>query len=98
MIVPGTNFANEWWQSLDRRNAPQVPEQPNDYDDIVTCDPGYKPVAAWTEAHTSWPSKDVMYTVNADIVDEKVSVALRSRQGYARGYAYIDVFALCVSS
>lgn len=98
-IVPDTAYPeSQWWNSLDHRNAPQVPADPAHYHDIVKCEKDHRPMAAWTEVHTSWPSVDVMYTVNAWVVDGSVGVTLRSRQGYARGYAYLDVFALCLSS
>ena len=96
-IVPGTDFPNNaWWQSLDRREAPQIPEEARDYDDIIKCKDEDKAVAAWTEVHTAWPDFSVMYTVNAEVRDGKVVLGLRSRQGYGRGYTYIDVIALCM--
>ena len=95
-IVPGTYFSTWDGHDLNFREAPQIPDAGKDYDDIVECKEGHVPLVAWAEVHTSWPSVDVMYSVNTKIQNEKVVVGLRSRQGFPRGYAYIDITALCV--
>ena len=94
-IVPGTYFSTWDGTGLDFRNAPQIPAAAATYTDIIECGDGYAPVAAWVEVHTAWPDYNVMYTANANIQDGKIEVALRTRQGYSRGYAYLDVIALC---
>ena len=41
------------------------------------------------------PNYNVMYTVLAVVKDGKVMLSVRSRQGYSRGYAYLDVKVQC---
>ncbi|MDE0026206.1 MAG: hypothetical protein OXP69_17495 [Spirochaetaceae bacterium] len=97
--VPGTDFPdNAWWVSLPKFDAPQVPEDAAEYDisDLVPCPAGYKPEVVWVRAHTAWPNYSVMYTVLAVVEDEKVLLSIRSRQGYDRGYAYLDVKLQCL--
>ena len=98
-IVPGTFFST--WSGneaeLNFRDAPQIPAAAADYTDVVACEEGDMPLRAWAEAHTSWPSSDVMYTVNVEVKGVEVVVGLRSRQGFSLGYSYIDVTALCVA-
>ena len=96
--TPGLDF--EAWAGVYKYEAPHVPDAAKTYvlDDIIECKEGYLPVAAWTEAHTSWPDPAVMYSVNATVNDEEVQLTLRSRQPGDwgnRGYAYIDVLLLC---
>lgn len=94
--IPGTDFPNnKWWAGLKKYDAPQVPEPAEEYELDVPCPAGSAPMAAWQETHTAWPSRDVMYSTNVGVKDEKVVIALRSRQGFGRGYAYIDVTVLC---
>ena len=96
--VPGTHF--EVWdeQGLDLFEAPQVPAESAIYTlgDLVSCPAGYVADDAWHEITGSWPSIDVMYTVNAGIVNGVPNIELRTRQGFMRGYAYIDVIVQCV--
>ena len=96
--VPGTDFQVWREQGLRRYDAPQVPDEAATYllDGIIGCSMGYVPVAAWHEITGSWPSIDVMYTVNASVTDDdRIEIDLRSRQGFERGYAYIDVIVQC---
>lgn len=96
--MPGTDFAVWDEQGLLRYDAPQVPAPAATYslDDIMRCRWPHRPEAAWAEVHTSWPTPEVMYTVNAHVSRKgEIAIALRTRQNYSRGYAYIDVMARC---
>jgi len=77
--------------------APQVPAQAKTYnlDEVISCGRTHVPVAAWTEIVGSWPSIDVMYSVNAAVTEGRIEIAVRTRQGFSRGYAYIDILVLC---
>ena len=86
-------------------SAPQVPAQAKEYVigpaemNIVSCSKGYKPVAAWHETVGSWPDPGVIYSINADVnEDGNIVVWLRTRQRYARGYAYVEVLVQCHAS
>lgn len=104
-IIPGTDFPdNEWWVSLPKYDAPQLPDEAagHEIDDVVSCSDGYVPIAASAIAHTGWPDNDVMYTVNAGVRDGKIILQVRSRRvhywterEYTRGYAYIRVLVHC---
>ena len=103
--IPGTDYAT--WRANPpppRRDAPQIPAaaQRHTLDDLLPCGVGYRPVKAWHEIVGSWPSIDVMYTVNANVIDGEVVIDLRSRdktfstqRPYAHGYAYVEVFVRC---
>lgn len=97
--IPGTDFAGWDEQGLRRYDAPQVPAPAatyllTDLDDL-DCGRLYVPEAAWAKVPTAWPDYSVMYTVNAYVSGGAILIDLRSRQGYGRGYAYVEVMALC---
>ena len=95
--VPGTDFSG--WDELDKRLAPQVPDGAlvHDLTDVIGCDDGFEPVRAWHEIVGSWPDASVMYSVNANVTEDgRIEIALRTRQGYSRGYSYVEVLVLCV--
>ena len=94
--TPGLYFDS--WADLYRYSAPQVPAAAQMYslDNRISCPDNYKADEAWHEIIGSWPSIDIMYSVNASVTNEgNIQIALRTRQGFPRGYAYIDVLVLC---
>lgn len=93
--TPGLYFDS--WADENLYSAPPVPDDAVTYtlNDIISCRPGFQPVAAWSETHTSWPDPAVMYSVNADLKGDHIQISLRSRDADRRGYAYIDVLVLC---
>lgn len=97
--TPGYQFGRETRpMSLPRLVAPRVNDSAADYvlSDYtrIQCDDGYVPIAAWHEIRGSHPALDVMYTVDANVVDEEATLSLRARAS-ATGYAYVEVFLLC---
>ena len=96
--MPGTHFSGWVEQGLLLFEAPQVHDPAETYrlDDFLSCDQGYDPQMAWHEIIGSWPDSSIMYSVNANVTDAgEIEVALRTRQGYSRGYAYVEVLVLC---
>ena len=67
-------------------------------DSIIRCQEGYEPFAVWHEVSGTYPSSDVLYTLNPRInEDGGIEIAVRARRSWQGrvGYAYLDVFALC---
>lgn len=96
--MPGTDFDS--WKGLNKREAPQVPADAEYYnltdEGIIACSDDYSPVAAWSEIVGSWPDASIIYSVNAGVTsDGDITLGLRTRQGYSRGYAYVEVLVLC---
>lgn len=89
--------STEAWDHLAKYSIPSVPARAQSFilDDMMACDQGYVPIAAWHEVTGSHPSIDVMYAVDASVTsDGNIAIMLRGREG-KRGYAYIDVLVLC---
>ena len=98
--MPLTHFDSWDEHGLYQYPAPQVPAdaQTHALGDIISCSEEYKPMKAWHEIIGSWPDSSIMYSVNANVTDDgEIEIALRTRQGYSRGYAYVEVLVLCRS-
>jgi len=76
---------------------PRVPDPIQSYAVPIACPDGYYPLSAWHELVGSHPTSDVMYTVNATVIDQTVYMYLRARQN-ADGYSYIQVIVLCTNT
>ena len=81
-------------EDLDHYLAPNVPASAQMHLLDPNCEQGSVPIAAWHEVTGSHPALDTMYTINATVENQDVSIALRARQGRS-GYAYVDVYVLC---
>lgn len=97
--------SNNAWENMHLFEAPWEPEtETYSIRDLLTCPRKYKPAVAWHEITGSWPTVDIMYTVNVEVEEdnEDIKLSLRTRNRYRErdpskggGYAYVDVIVRC---
>lgn len=98
--TPATKGRFKVWDDMGYLQL-SAPKEPQDayysLHEIISCRPGYTPIAAWHEKQASYPSIDVLYTVNLYVEDGKVMIHVRTRANWSEriGYVYVDVFAWC---
>ena len=94
IVVHTSGQSSPGWSDMPRFVMSNEPQPEQNYVLDLDCPQGYAPAAGWHETTGSYPSDDVLYTV--DIGTTASSVTLRTRARRNRdGYAYVDVLVLC---
>ena len=96
IVVHTKGQTSPGWANKHKFLVSEVPDPEQHYVlDIVDCPRGYTPAVGWHETTGSYPSRDVMYTIDIDIAaGSTVTLRARARE-QKNGYAYVDVIVLC---